>query len=244
MLSSDLMEGMGYIDDELAEEAYAQKTLSGWRTPARWLAIAACVAIAALVGWAVMRGGKVEVSQVAEAADDTPTGESLVQTDPAYPYAALDAGRIESVVFNWGTCDPWELPEEKWDEFLAALGQLHIDPQAIVTEERLDGYGDTGWREDQFVVTLTDGTSFMVAPRGGNADYDYVVYIDGQPRSSDWESNQDLYALYREYVGTVRELNGLNDRVMQFDIEDAPQTPEELEGLFNGFFEQMQGDGN
>lgn len=244
MLRSDLIEGMGYIDDDLAEEACVQTTLSGWRSPGRWLAIATCVAIAALVGWGIMRGGKVEVSQVAEAADNTPTGEELVQTDRAYPYASLDTSRIASVVFNWGSCDPWELPEEKWDEFLAALRQLYIDPQEIVTEERLDGYGDTGWQEDLFVVMLTDGTSFMVAPRGGNSDYDYIVYIDGQPRSSKWESARDLYTLYREYVGIVRELNGLNDRIPQFDIEDAPQTPEELEDMFSDFVNAMRGGGN
>ena len=167
--------------------------------------------------------------------------EEPEQADPSYPYANLDANQIESVVLNYAGCDPWELPENELEGFLAALAQLHIEPKPIEDLDTSGYVGQVDSKEDRFEITLNDGTSFIVTPDAMYEEYGFVIYIDRQPYSAEEETALPLYRFYHDHAETVRELNGLNDRIPQFDIEDAPQSMEELEDMFSDFISSMRG---
>ena len=187
---------------------------------------------------------QVDEDDLASAPEDGSAGAAVGETeqnDQSHPYADLDESQIESVVLNYAGCDPWELPENELDDFLAALTQLQVEPRAIEDLDTSDYVGQVDSREDRFVVTLTDGTSFIITPDAMYEEYGFVIYIDRQPYSAEEETALPLYRFYHDHAETVRELNGLNDRIPQFDIEDAPQSMEELEDMFSDFISSMRG---
>lgn len=236
MQGANLIEGMGFIDDELAEEVFKHTSLSGRRVIYKWLAMAACLAIIALVVWGAMRSALFGLSEVAEATSDAPRGSELVQTDPNRPFALIDVDDIQSVYFSFDNYDPWELNDDEVESFLEIVEALHIDPNKPLTDFNPDAY-DGDYHSRQFIVEKKDGSTIVVFAYGSTIEYGSIVYINGVPYSANEDAVNEIYNLYREYAQAVREANGATSGPL-FN----PESTGDVEGSLTDFWELLSGE--
>lgn len=169
---------------------------------------------------------------------DVIEAEASEQEDPSHPYANLTVDQIESIAFAWSEYDSWKLPEERYEEVVAALVQLEIDLEPIkefdVDESKYLG-GDLGWRADMFAVSLKDGSSFTVSPWEEWEGYGFLTCIDNKMYTTERDTVSDLMALYREYVEVVREQNGLPD------VSEGNQMNQDMERIREEYKDDPKG---
>ena len=145
-----------------------------------------------------------EISEVEAASAEVPD-----KIDPEQPYAKLEDDQIKSVYFNLDGCDPYGISGNSRKGFLSYLRRLTIYPEPLEGFDVSDFDDEYAFREDQFVVTLEDGSSFTVAPYGKTADGDAIVLIDGQAfaakRKDPVYELQNLCRLYKELLSLKDE---------------------------------------
>ena len=177
--------------------------------------LVACVLVAAAVVAAICLGSTTDevapigASEGEASGPEAASAETPVKIDPEQPYAKLEDGQVKSVYFNLDGYDPYALSGNNRKRFMSYLRRLTIYPEPL---EDFDASGfddEYDFREDQFVVTLEDGSSFTVAPYGKTADGDAVVLIDGQAFAAKKKDPvyelQSLCRLYNEMLSLKDE---------------------------------------
>ena len=209
MKGYDLIKGMGYIDEDLVEEALTeQKKGRVLSFPARyrWVAAAACVAIAVFAGWGMTRDAK--------------------SSDMSAPAAVPMLNDQKDVTYTVGMADESAEMEEFTVEEAAAEAEPAENeaPTPMPSAEASMAVSDAG---PDALETLTMIESYAGAPAAAS----YVVPENGEagysePLKAAMAENGGA-VLYRVYVEVFKDGEML--------APDDPEVAELLDMLFRDY---------
>jgi hypothetical protein len=225
MKGFDLLKGLGYLDDDLVEEALAEPEKEKGKLltfPARWrwVAAAACLAIAFFAGWGVSQHGMAS-APMADQAKNAADSE-------IYYTGAMEEGELEDSLVvaaaEPAEAEPAEAPEMDADEPresepaatpAEAPMAMESDEELAAVSEMIEGHpGD--YSAYCYAVPAAGQTGYSVALQDAMAEYDetvtYRVYVDifrnGEetPLPGDDKEVAELLAMLSKKYGIVTAL--------------------------------------
>ncbi|MBR5642401.1 MAG: hypothetical protein IKW92_09765 [Firmicutes bacterium] len=232
MKGFDLLKGVGYIDDDLVEEALGQPAANQEKGklltfPARWrwVAAAACLAIAFFAGWGVSQSGMAH-APMADQAKNASDSE-------IYYTGAMEEGELEDSMVvaeaEPAEAEPAEVPEPdagepRENEPAAAPAEapmaMESDEELAAVSEMIESYpGD--YSAYCYAVPAAGQTGYSVALQDAMAVYDnavtYRVYVEifkegsETPLKGDDKEVAELLAMLSKKYGITTALEKVKD---------------------------------